>query len=355
MNSTKYKFSIDPETKTMSSDDAKKYFSCIGFAVFAVIVSQQLAAFIMQYLASYILNNFFPAVLENSVVVSIIGNLISVIAIYCISMPLFLFMTRRLPKISPDKGKMGFGTFLGGLCVSWYAMMVGSYLSSALLTLIESALGITTTNPVAAGVEADGLWITLIFACIIAPIMEEIFFRKIVCDRLLPLGESYAVFLSAAIFGLIHQNFYQFAYAFFIGAIFALIYVKTGKLWYTMVYHSIINFLGAIVSTWVVSLVDTEVLMEIYENGAVNYETAELINIMANALPLLIYSTLSTGLEIAGIVLFMIAAIKRKVRFDDGLLPPPRKQRAANLFCNVGVAAAITAFVATFILSLVNF
>ena len=83
---------------------------------------------------------------------------------------------------------------------------------------------------------------TWLLAIIVAPIFEELVFRKLVLDRIGSFGETPAVLCSALIFGLAHQNAGQFFLAFLLGVLFARIYLHTGKIVYTMVLHFMINF-----------------------------------------------------------------------------------------------------------------
>ncbi len=83
---------------------------------------------------------------------------------------------------------------------------------------------------------------TWILAIVVAPIFEELIFRKLVLDRIGSFGETPAVLCSALIFGLAHQNAGQFFLAFLLGILFARIYLHTGKIVYTMLLHFMINF-----------------------------------------------------------------------------------------------------------------
>ena len=69
-------------------------------------------------------------------------------------------------------------------------------------------------------------------------ILEEFIFRKMVIDRIWQYGEKIAVVTSALIFALFHINLFQFFYALGIGLIFAYVYLRTGKLRYTIIMHA---------------------------------------------------------------------------------------------------------------------
>ena len=80
-----------------------------------------------------------------------------------------------------------------------------------------------------------------IYAVIGAPVMEELLFRKSLLDRLHPYGQWTAAAVSALLFGLAHGNSGQFFLAFLIGLLFAAVYMRTGRVYYTMILHALIN------------------------------------------------------------------------------------------------------------------
>ncbi len=347
--SKKIKFQLDPQTGTLSEEGAKRYFSTVGTAVFALVLLSQLGAVILASVIAMLV----PAWLESAFV----SGLLSIVPLYGVGFPVFYAILCRLPRDTVQPEKMGGKSFFGGLCVSIAAMMAGNYLSQFLILFFEQAAGRSLQDPVAAATSGTAWWINLIFMGLLAPVLEELVFRKILCDRLLPLGEGYTVVLSAAIFGLAHGNFFQFFYAFALGLLFALVYVKTGRIRYTIAYHAIINITGGVLAPWLLDrlapLLEEEMLEHMMElSGAGNMEAlSELM--LPYSLPMTIlgaYEIFLIGGSIAGYVFFFKG--RKQIRLEPGLLPPPRKGRIANIFCNVGVAAALTVFVAIFLLSL---
>ena len=101
--------------------------------------------------------------------------------------------------------------------------------------------------------EALSTPITLFCAVLISPILEEIFFRKLLIDRLKKYGERLAVVLSSVLFALSHATSQQLFYSFFFGIILSTLYVKTGRVRYTILLHIIVNFLGSAVSMYIAS------------------------------------------------------------------------------------------------------
>ena len=88
-------------------------------------------------------------------------------------------------------------------------------------------------------------------------------------ERIVKYGELAAVLASGLFFGLFHGNLNQFSYAFLLGLFLGFIYVKTGKLGYTIGLHMAINFIGSSLGTWmlrVTGYMDTmETLTEFFK------------------------------------------------------------------------------------------
>lgn len=345
----KLKFSLQPDTGTLSERDAKRYFSTVGLATCVLMV----VYFGGSLLLSWLISALAPDLFDNA----LIYNLLSVVPLYALAFPAFWLVLRRLPRDSVQPDSMGGKYWLGGLCVTCALMMAGNYIGNVFIVVFESALGRTLTNPVAETTVGQSFWINLLFVAVLAPILEELVFRKLLCDRLLPLGEGYTVVLSAVIFGLVHGNFFQFFYAFFIGAFFALVYVKTGRIRYSILYHCVINFMGGVIAPWILERLEPLMeedslngLIDMLEKGDTAGTLAALEGFTLPLLLLLVYEVFMTVGAIVGIVLMV--KHKKKLRLQSGLLPPPREGRVANVLLNGGVAAALAVFAVIFLLSL---
>ena len=140
---------------------------------------------------------------------------------------------KRLPARAPEVRRMSVADFL--LCVMVaYALWMLGVLAGNFPSFVVPLESLETQF----GWYSAPLWVLAIVA---APILEELVFRKFVLDRVGHLGEGIAVLSSALIFGLAHQNAGQFFLAFFLGLLFAKIYLRTGRILYTMLLHFLIN------------------------------------------------------------------------------------------------------------------
>lgn len=339
----KLRFSLD-QTGHLSQNDTRRYFSVIGFAVFELVVIQNLTSLGLGFLVA----RFAPWMFDNVITSSILNLL----PIYLLAVPAFLLIISRLPAVDPLSAPLGAKGWWGGLCCTVTMMMLGNYLSQMIILWFEAMMGREQTNPVETMTANTPWWVNLIFLAILAPILEELVFRKMLCRHLLPLGEGYAIILSAVIFGLCHGNLFQFFYAFGVGLILALIYVKTGKIIHTMIFHFIMNFFGGVFAPWLLAKLDIEKLTEALETViASDYTTVDpLLPFMTPLMLLAAYEGLMYAAAIVGTILLIKS--RKKYTVDAGILPPPRESRAANVFMNAGVAAALAAFAFVFIASL---
>ncbi len=328
------KFVPDIVTGRLTEADAKRYFSRFGWFAFAYFVINTVVQNVIAIAVLYL----FPSVYRHF----LFWELLSVIPSYCISLPLAYQIIRPLPSVDPIKGKMKPTQLISGLCISVTLMWAGNYVSNIILTAVTAAMGGVSENPVVTMVEGMPTWATVLFVVIVAPILEEIMFRAIICKKLLILGEGYAVILPAAFFALCHGNFYQLFYAFALGCFFSFIYVKTGRLIYSVIYHMAINLFGSVIAPFIIKMVDYEALLD----GTLKISRDTLFGVAL----LLAYEIFVMGASIAGIVLIVKNISKFKP--ESGLLPPPEGKTAGCVLLNSGIAAAIAVFSLTLVYSL---
>ncbi len=201
----------------------------------------------------------------------------------------------------PEKMLLIYSFFI---CIS--ALVAGNLAGQLLMSLISALEGKPMMNPVAEVLK--GLNTGTIFAIMVvmAPVCEEVLFRKLII-----------------IFGLCHGNFYQFFYAFGIGLVFGYIYTRTGRIRYTIGFHMIINFLGSVAAIYI-----------------------------QNSIPLAaVYALFIYGSMIAGIVLFFVS--REKWIFWQGEESVWGRGAGKILFLNAGmilffVLSAISFVVAEF-------
>ena len=89
----------------------------------------------------------------------------------------------------------------------------------------------------------------IISAVIAAPVLEELFFRGMIYQRLRGYCNAVpAILISSAFFGLFHGNLVQFVYAFLIGCMLAFVYEKLKTIWAPVVFHVGANLLSVLIT-----------------------------------------------------------------------------------------------------------
>lgn len=89
------------------------------------------------------------------------------------------------------------------------------------------------------------------YACLLGPILEELLYRGFLLQSLRKYNERFAIFLSAAIFGLMHQNYQQFILGFIVGIPLAIITIKYGTLIPAILTHIVMNTSAMVFSCWI--------------------------------------------------------------------------------------------------------
>lgn len=98
--------------------------------------------------------------------------------------------------------------------------------------------------------EVKGYQIALTFlvSCMVPAFCEEFLFRGAILTNCLPFGRSNAIFISALLFGLMHQNAEQILYAFAAGIFLGVVYERTGSIWVCTFLHLVNNFMSTAIT-----------------------------------------------------------------------------------------------------------
>lgn len=223
----------------------KKFFSKVGFTyliyAIAAIIIQVILINIIGAVNYDLINDF------NSL------TIISAICNYVLPFPILYYLIKKLDSQTLEKDTITIKTFITYIAITLTLMLAGNIIGLAITTLINIFTSLDVSNPVQNLINSTDIWLNLLLISIIGPIFEEIIFRKFLIDRTIKYGAKVSILISALIFGLFHGNLNQFFYAFLLGGFFAYIYIKTGKIKYTIILHIIVNLMGSVVSLFVIS------------------------------------------------------------------------------------------------------
>lgn len=223
--------------------EARRQFSRLGWAyVVFFLVSTG-----MQYVAGLILvllqTMGFEGLNMN------VAMLLSQFTMYGIGFPVFYLLAKRIPAWERSEGKrIGAGKMILCVIFCFGVTYLGNFIGQFLMMAAGMVRGSAIENPVNSLVMGMSPWAVFLSTVLIAPVMEELMFRKFLIDRTVQYGQKTAVILSGVGFGLFHGNFFQFFYACAIGMVFAYLYSSTGRIRYSILLHMMINFMGGFVS-----------------------------------------------------------------------------------------------------------
>jgi membrane protease YdiL (CAAX protease family) len=211
----------------------------IGLGLLAYMMCLLVVGSVIQIVLEWV----FPGSLDNTWVVMVENDLVT----YGLGPVVLWLILRPLPTADPVNRGMT-PKRMGKLTLEAIGLMYGGELvTTGLIALINTLSGRETGDLLQSATEDMSAGMMFLFMVLIAPICEELIFRRILFRRLLPMGENFAILMSALAFSLFHCNLFQAVYAFAIGVLFGCIIVKTGRLRYTVALHMILNFLGSVV------------------------------------------------------------------------------------------------------------
>ena len=259
---------------------------------------------------------------------SLISFAMIVISVDIIGFPLILGLTRNIPTREIQKQKFGFFKFLPYIFMTFGIGIPLSCVGSIINTLLTLPFGGSNTSVILELLNSSSLLPRILVVGILAPIFEELIFRKVLIDRLSRYSTFLAVFVSGLFFGLYHGNFSQFFFATGIGLLFAFLYSKTGKIHLTIILHMIVNLFTSVITTTALQKVHAaNPNMDMSQDFLMSHPEA----MGATALLGLTYLCLAL-LTIIGIIIFIIFAATRKFRLEKVKGEPTIKEALKALF-----------------------
>ena len=246
---------------------------------------------------------------------------------------------------APKGERIGKGKFFKLMCICFAIGWAGNLIGTVILLIWNMFTGSNVTNEITGVILNTEPIQMLVCTGILAPILEEFFFRKVLIDRTHKYGELTAILISAAFFGLFHQNFSQFFYAFGLGIIFGYVYCKTGSYLTVTLMHMVFNTVMGVIPGLLLPRV-----LEFIERieGIDMSELDEIVSLFARyAAPLaiyMLYALVILAVNIAGVIILLLNFKKSSFRNEAPELTSPEKRRAAIL--NPGTIAAAAVLIA---------
>lgn len=178
-----------------------------------------------------IMNGMMQYLLDKTLLFVLISGLLT--------LPLFVVLFYR------DKNRIK-PNFSAIKPVDYALVIVVAVFANIAITAIMEALDIVRFFPdymqLEQALSGGSLLIRIAAIGIVAPIVEEYLMRGVVLGRLHGYVPAVAaLFIQAAIFGILHMNILQGTYAFAIGILFGYLYLKYGTMLLTVLAHIVFN------------------------------------------------------------------------------------------------------------------
>ena len=322
----------------------KKQFSKLGLVFLAgtaVILGAQTAV-------TLIVEQWRPQWLENPA----IFLMLSVLPMYLIGIPVLICLVKKIPGTAPAQHTMKVWELLLALPMCYSVM----YLSNLVGVVITGILGLLKGAPISNDVmdiaTNGNMAVNAFYMVLCAPILEEYIFRKLIIDRTLRFCQGVAILVSGLMFGLFHGNISQFVYATALGFFFGFIYVKTGKLKYTIGLHMFINFFGAVVSVLVLKGIKYDEFLIVSEAGDAQALMNLVMNNLVGFLAYMLYLGFIVVMVIAGVVLFIV--YRKRFVMEPGEVSVPKGKRFSAIFLNFGMAVYCLFWIAMMVVQILR-
>ncbi len=320
----------------------RKHYSRIALACFVFLISAVLA----QYIAALALGLIAPGLLLRGWFITAL----SFVCMYLVGFPLFLLLLPKAPPWLPEKQKLGgAGELFICLVMCMGVLYPGNLLGQGVSRILGQLLGSSGSNPLEQVLERLDLWAVALFAVLLAPIMEELIFRKLLLDRMRTIDRPTAILFSAMAFGLFHGNLSQFFYAFGAGLLFGSIYVRTGRLRYTVILHILVNAIGSLVPMLLQGDGESLTMEELLAQG--EEAMPALMENLPSMLGMSLFGLAVFCCTVAGIVLLVRRFPRLRRRTAEDRLPEPWTA-FRTVFLTGGFAAFLLASVLEMVLSL---
>lgn len=331
----------------MENISPSRNFSIAGLSFF-ILITVSLVSHIL--LSGFLQRLTGPEVSEMTSYI-----LINAVSLYIIAFFFFWLIIRKVPEEKRTAKKIKPGTFVIYFLMCLPLMYAGNILGIIVNLFFEIFLGYSGSGSIQDLISSMDIRLNVIFFVILAPVFEELVFRKILIDRVIKYGEVTAILISSLFFGLFHGNFGQFFYAFAVGAIFSIVYIRYSNILYPILLHGIINFMGAVIAPLLVRMTDSGALEVIAEADPDVIETflanGEFFQLFSGLLAAVLYLLLLFILSVSGLILLII---KRKMVYyslEGDILKSPAGFR--KVFLNPGTLLFILAAVSLFAINII--
>lgn len=205
----------------------------------------------------------------------------------------------------PNGYQLGFCVLIALIAYFGFASLTNSFID--LLDLI----GYKSSS---SGINVNSWWKYLLYTITMAAVpafCEELLFRGVIYQGLRKWSKVGAVFVSAALFMLMHGSPDQTVHQFILGVVLAIVFGATGSIWCPMLIHFLNNFI-ALTLSFVVSLIQQNA------GGASASATSEATSLNPVAIWFVQLASAAVSAVVAGLLIWVIVKYLHKKNSENG-------------------------------------
>ncbi|MFC1655241.1 lysostaphin resistance A-like protein [Patescibacteria group bacterium] len=234
----------------MNQDTSIKWKVSDVFNVFVLTFVLELLLYVL--IQAIGLPDFVKIISDNILLKGIILLFMYLLQVAGMLFPLWFFIIRKYASRWKDFAFKWIGT---GKTILWIIMAYLFFLGLSILLIIIffslgiEALGFEKQSSIFEifGTDPFGIFIAVLIALVIAPVVEEIFFRGFVLQTLAKrISPFWGVVLTALIFASVHFEFQSIMPLLILSVVLNVIFVKTKSIWPGILFHVFNNTISFI-------------------------------------------------------------------------------------------------------------
>ncbi len=198
------------------------------------------------------------------------------------------------------------GSTVAKLIVLCLSLQFAAGILAAIIQMILQSFGLRSAVPDISATTSFGANIIMSFyACLLGPVLEELLYRGVLLQSMRKYNERFAIFLSALIFGLMHQNYQQFILGFLLGIPLAIVTIKYNSIIPSIFTHIFVN------TSQMLMLYAMQYFAPSFYSAAQDGTDVELASLSGSEMPLIFLIVAARiGFFIAGGIIGIVSLVK---------------------------------------------
>lgn len=175
-------------------------------------------------------------------------------------LPMLLGWAIFKPKFRPMElsGRVSGGVFAACVLIGLGVCTGANFIASIWATLFQSFGVEAPTMPKLMDNTVLSVALNLVIFALLPALLEEFLFRGYVLQALRPYGSTFAIVVSALLFGLMHCNLTQLPFAFMLGLAFGYFTLRLNNIWVSCTIHFLNNAIAVLLNDLLPYYVENE-------------------------------------------------------------------------------------------------